>query len=140
MKILGIEIRLPKTSKRERRGAERVGTFEALYLDYKGSKHSVSGSGEGKDLSISGIRFASSRSFSKGDRLSLQLRFTPGSVRPEVLEVQARVVRCYRPTRSGRYRVGCNFENLSEAALKTLQDVMLWLKQREKKYLFFRWK
>ncbi len=125
-------------SEQEKRAAQRLKIFEAVYLDWKDSA-GKEGKGEGKDISTSGIRFASDIEFPKGTILDLKLRFAPGSIQKEMLEVKAQVIRCYKPKGGRHYRVGCIFKNLDPEAQGVLKSLIGWLKEREKKYLFFRY-
>ena len=140
LNLFGFEIRLPRLVKKERRGADRVRTFEELYVDYRSIENTASGSGEARDISATGIRFVSSVKYPAGALLNLHLRFTPASTNVQSLEVKARVVRVYRLFRQKNYRMGCTFENLSGEVRQSLEQFIRWAKEREKKYLFFRWR
>jgi hypothetical protein len=72
--------------------------------------------------------------------LNLCLRFTPGSTNTLDLVLRARVMRRYRLFRQKNYRLGCSFENLTDEVLGSLRQFVKWAKDREKKYLFFRWR
>lgn len=155
--LFGFEIRLPRFSKKEKRRAERVRTYEELYLDYRSLENSASGggtagfsqpsqrvptggSGEARDVSVTGIRFISKIKYPPGTLLDLKLRFAPGSTPIPNLEVRGRVKRAYKLFRLKGYRVGCVFESLSEEARQAIEQFVKWAKVREKKYLFFRWR
>lgn len=139
MRIFDFDIRLPRFSRKERRRAERIKVFEALYLDYRSPSPGLSGSAPSKDISAIGIRFLSEHKLSKGTSLDLRLRFTPGSIRTEKLRVRATVVRCHRLWRKKKYRVACVFDDLDTHARQEIQNFVSWLREREKKYLHFRW-
>ena len=137
--LFGFEIRLPRLGKKEKRHGERVRTYEELYLDYRSLENSASGSGEARDISVTGIRFVSKIKYPIGALLNLKLRFAPGSTPLPNLECRGRVKRVYKLFRLKNYRVGCVFEGLSDEAREAIQQFVNWAKAREKKYLFFRW-
>ena len=140
MKIFGLEINFPWFHPKERRHAERKHVFEALWLDYKNPLEFEARSGEARDISLTGVRFLSEGPFEKGTPLELTLRFTPGSVGPGVqsIQVRAHVARCYKRFKEKRYRVACAFDDLNDAAYHKIKTFLLWLKDREEKFLFFR--
>ncbi|MBI4115896.1 MAG: PilZ domain-containing protein [Candidatus Omnitrophica bacterium] len=140
--MFGLEIRFPRIfwSGKERRRAERERVFEALYVDYRCDSPPLSGSGEGKDVSAVGIRFACEQKLPKDAALRLRLRFTPGSVKKDSVEIRARVVDCYKKIGHGRYRVACDFQELDLVSQYTIKSFVEWLKARRAKNLFFRWR
>lgn len=125
---------------KEKRAAERVRLFEELYVDYiDAANATVSGSGESLDFSSLGIRFISHHPFRKGDALKLRIRFTPGILPVSEILVEAKAVRCNRRWREKFYRIGCKFENVNEETRSRLEFLVNYFREREKKYLFFRY-
>lgn len=142
MKIFGFEISFPfSLFPKEKRRAERLGIFEALYVRYRCLDSEGRGSGAALDLSQVGILFLSEHPIPSGARLELMLRFTPGSVSSEVYElpVEARVVRCRKRFNQKYQRVACEFEGLSPEVQQIIAHFIGWLKERQEKYLFFRY-
>ena len=139
MNFFGLEIRFPGFPRRERRNGTRARIFEALYLDYKSDNPPIKGTAEGGDISLGGVRFASDKKIPKGTRLELTLRFAAGSTTTESLKVFAQVVRCERPFGHKHYQVGCRFDVLDENPRNAIITFVLWLKERNEKYLFFRY-
>ena len=139
MNIFGFRINFPWFPSKEKRRAERKHVFEALWLGYKSPLAFEARSGETVDISLTGVRFLSDSKLEKGARLELTLRFTPGSVGPAVqsIQVRAEVVRCYRRFKEKRYRVACVFGDLNDGAYQKIKTFLLWLKDREEKFLFF---
>ena len=138
MKIMGLKIKFPRILPFERRKAERVRIHETLYLNYEASKDRVNGTAEGKDISTSGVRFASFSKFPPGTPLDLTLRFSPEYFQNKPLQVRAIVVRCYRLVRQRRYRIACKFENLDSSTKEEIQAYIVWLKEQKVKLAFLR--
>ena len=139
MNFFGLEIGFPRFSRRERRNEERARIFEALYLDYESDNPPVQGTTEGRDISLGGVRFASDKKIPKGTRVELTLRFAAGSTTTESLNVSAQVVRCERPFGHKHFQVGCRFDVLDENPRTAIVTFVLWLKEHNEKYLFFRY-
>ena len=141
MKIFGIELKLPRFLQNEKRRALRARIFEDVYVDFqtRNSPNPLRGTGEGRDLSAHGIQFFCDKRFSVGTPIDLVLRFSPGILPVEKLWVQAQVVRCHKGFREKQCRVACDFENVDEQTKKHIEVFVSFLKQREEKYLFFRY-
>ena len=139
MILFGFEIKLPQIFCREKRGTERVRTRESLYVDYFSPELGKRGTGEGKDISETGVRFVSADQFCRGVILELSVRIPAGIAQKDILSVKAKVVRSYRIFRQKRYRVACAFLDLDEPTRKDLQTFVAWLKYQKDHYLFFRW-
>lgn len=140
MRILGCEIKLPRFFSGERRRAPRYLVYEALYVSVKLRGRSSFDQGEALDISQTGIRLISNHKFPKGALLDMELRFTPGSTPQSSISVQASVVRCYKKAIWEKcYRMGCQFEALDPTAQEIIRVFISWLKEREEKYLFFRY-
>ena len=121
MKIFGLEIKIPRILMPiERRKAERFRAYETVYLDYRSPGEEKFGSGEGRDISTRGIRFAPDYASSR-----------------KTIHLRAYVVRAYRQPRQKRFRVACAFENVDAPTHKELEDFVLWLKDRKDQYLYY---
>ena len=139
MKILGFEIKFPQLFKRNRRKALRARTFEDLYVDYYSPAHSLRGTGEGRDVSTGGVQFFSDRKLPQGTSVELTLRIPPGILDVQQIQVHGQVLRCQKGFREKQYRVACTFQEINEITLQRLTALVAWLKEREEKYLFFRY-
>ena len=139
MKIFGLEIKIPRILMPiERRKAERFRAYETVYLDYRSPGEEKFGSGEGRDISTRGIRFACPSYIPKGTFLNLTLRFAPDYASSrKTIHLRAYVVRAYRQPRQKRFRVACAFENVDAPTHKELEDFVLWLKDRKDQYLYY---
>ena len=141
MNIFGIRIKLPKLFQTvDKRKFERVRVFETLYLDYQSDRPPVKGSSKAKDISLGGLRFTSDQKIPKGSLLQLNLRFAAGSTSVKSLTTQAHVVRCSKKMGHKHYQVGCIFDPLDEASRVEIENFIHWLKERNEKYLFFRYR
>ncbi len=139
MKILGFEIKFPWSFKRDQRKAPRVRTFEDLYVDFWSSANSVRGTGEGRDVSTGGVQFFSDRKLPPGTSVELTLRIPPGILDVQQIQTHAQVLRCQKGFREKQHRVACAFQGIDETTFQRLATLVVWLKEREQKYLFFRY-
>ena len=139
MKILGFELKLPKFLRPDRRKAQRARIFEDLYVDYKSLNPSRKGTGEGRDISVLSLNFFSDDKLPAGTSLELRLRLSPGVLQVDQIFTRATVVRCSKGFREKQYRVACNFEGIDQTTRSQIETFVAWLKQREQKYLFFRY-
>lgn len=136
MKILGLEIHLPRILPFERRKSERVRTLETVYLDFTSEEDAHKGNGEVREISEGGIRFATYSKLSKGGLIHLTLRFTSEYAPNKGLQVDARILRSYRFPGQARYRVACAFQSLDEKARAFFQDFISWLKARNASQIY----
>ncbi len=135
MKILGRQIQFSFSIRKERRKAERFSLHDTLYLDYKSPLLGfISGSGEGKDISTSGIRFASDSILPEGTLLDLTLHLYPVYSHAKTICLRGCVVRCYRDPHQHHYRVGCAFNHPDEAGYHQLKSFTSWLKNGNDRY------
>ncbi len=139
MRIFGFEIKFPFSIRRERRKDSRARIFEDLYVDFRSPIDPVRGTGEGRDISVSSLGFFSDQKLSVGIPVELTLRIAPGVLDVQQIPVRGHVVRCQKGFREKQYRVACDFEEVDEPMRQRLTTFVNWLKEREKKYLFFRY-
>ena len=128
MNILGLRIGHKNRVFVERRKTERVQTNQALFVDYRSPIHLTGGSGEGKNLSAGGVRFACYSPYPIGTPLELKLRFRQGELAEKVVPARAFVVRCYRKPIQRRYRIACAFSRLEPQSLKEIGTFISWVK------------
>lgn len=120
-----------KQNGKERRSSPRVIPEHEFAVDFESDGFSrMSGIGGGKDLSTSGVRFATFAPLKKGQRLEMTLTFSARFPRVSRLVIVARVVRIYRPKGAKRFRIGCQFIELETHAseLETIRQFMEWVK------------
>lgn len=130
MKLFGADTRYGHGIFKERRKAERVSTIQTLWVDYRSPIHLNSGSGEGKDLSTCGIRFACYSHYPVGTPLDLKLRIRRDEYAEKIVQVHTFVVRCYRKTVQRRYRIACSFSRIDPPALKEISTFVAWVKAK----------
>lgn len=124
----------------ERRKHPRYRVYETLYLDYECPKKNQKGSGEGLNVSLTGLRFASDKPLEKDDKLILKLRFSVNYSKERHLKIPAKVIRCGKTRLQKRYRIACQFLDLPYATMTELAKFIAWLIEVEEKYLFFRYR
>lgn len=139
MKIFGLEIRIPKLSRMDRRHGERCRTYETLYVDYSKPFEPGNGTAEGVDISMSGVRFACPVKIPKGTLLRLFLRCSTQNSNNKLIPLVARVIRCYRKPQQKRYRIACAFDKLDPSSHQDILAYLSWLKETNQKYLFYRY-
>jgi hypothetical protein len=132
MKLFGREIKLSIGMRRERRKAERVPLHETLYLDYQNSFRQIHGSGEGKNLSLAGILFATSSPVPVGSFLELVLHLYPAFATSAPIRLQSRVVRSFQTSTQEHYRIACAFDPLEKHLTSTIESFIEWLKDRNR--------
>jgi len=131
MKILGRQILFSLSIRKDRRKAKRLSLHHTLYLDYKCPLDgSVDGSGKGKDISRSGIRFASHSMLPERTLIDLMLHADPRYHHSKTIRIRSCVVWCHKEPGQHHYRVGCVFNQPDEATFQELTSFISWLKER----------
>ena len=120
----------------ERRKAERVTIHDTLFVDYHSPIHLTSGTGEGRDISTRGIRFACYEQFAKGTPLDLTLRFSDAYAPNKFLQARGYVVRCYRKRLQHRFRIACAFDHIEAMHHDEIENFVRWQKERERLYFY----
>lgn len=141
MGIFDFWFKLLNLFKRDKRREPRARIFEDLYVDFQSTRSTppIRGTGEGRDISLTGVQFFSDKKFHAETPLDLVLRFPPGVLAIDRIAIHARVVRCHKGFRERQCRIACAFEKIDPESRKQLAALLSWLKEREKKYLFFRY-
>ncbi len=133
MKLFGREIKLSIGFRRERRRAERIALHETLYLDYQNSFRQIRGSGEGKNLSLAGILFATSSALPVGSFLELVLHLYPAFTPSAPIRLQGRVVRSFQTSAQEHHRIAFEFEPPEKHTAKILESFLERIRTRNKK-------
>lgn len=111
----------------ERRGERRLSVKEAFAVEFtKGTFLKRKGSGQGEDLSPSGIRFSSTVAPRKGEKLKLTVYLAPEFPGEKSLNVHAEVVRCKKKPGDDHYEIGCRLQAPDFPTRETLRQFMWW--------------
>lgn len=121
----------PKYPASDRRKEPRYEAEDEFMLEFKAQQsHYI---GAARDISVHGIRFATSCKPSIGREILLNLKFPQGFPGTKSLVIRAKVVRVYKPRGTGRYRVGCSLKHESEAGKETIRQLIHWIENRPEK-------
>ena len=113
------------------RKVRRVDARELFRVEFKKGKiFPRRGRGDGWDLSVQGIRFATAQSLQKGDRLRLTVFFSPDFPGESKIEAEAWVVYVKRLGRRGPCEVGCQLFYEEGAIEETLPQFLYWIELR----------
>ena len=85
------------------------------------------GCGNGRDLSLQGMRFATPVSLKKGEPLEVFIYFPRRFPDVAKIKLSAEVVRVYKPKGASRYRVGCRLVHLDISTRDMIRNFMEWL-------------
>jgi len=77
--------------------------------------------GNGRDLSVQGVRFATVVPLKKGERLAMTVYLPKAFEGDRKLCLDAKVVRVYRPKGFVRHRVGCELTHRTATSASTLR-------------------
>lgn len=124
------------------RGADRydrIRTFESLYVGFHDPRTGGKGEGEGLDISIESVRFASFTKLPKETELELSLRFCYEFTETRTVNVKARVLKCYKLRNQRRHRTVCEFTEVKSSDVKEIENLVTWLAKAKEKYAGFRY-
>lgn len=115
----------------ENRRFERQTPEDVFLVEFQNVSAVKARLGQGKDISLGGIRFATSAPLKKGEQLQMTVYFPKKFPGPRKVKTEALVHRVYNPGASHRLRVACEFMEktpLAEAALNSYLD---WSKTQD---------
>ncbi len=115
----------------ENRRFERVNPEDIFLVEFQTGDPKKSRLGEGKDISLGGVRFATSAMLKKGDRLKMTVYFPKHFPGPRKAEAGAFVHRVHYPGASHRLRVACEFLETSRMMEETLNSYLEWSKSQD---------
>lgn len=117
-----------KVFRKEKRKETRILASETFFIEFKkGLIFKKVGAGNGRDLSVSGLRFVTFMKFRKADKFDLTLCFSPRFPGEKRLSLRARVLRAYRPKGAKRLRVACRLLHRSEDTKNTIREFISWV-------------
>ena len=134
--LWGQQIKLAWLPQKDRRQNPRIPVHETLYLSLKVPEASQNMAAEGKDISASGVLFATDAPLPEGTILNLSFHFYPAFGDEENVDIKGRVIRCFRKSDQKHYRIGCVFENLDQKAVLKIRAFTGWLKEWNKNHSF----
>ena len=111
---------------KEKRAARRISSEEICVVEFETLKSQSKRLGEMKDISLSGIRFATIFQLKKKEALKITLFFPKKFYGTKTLCLDAVVARIYKPARADRYRVGCMFTDISPEDREAIRQFVFW--------------
>ncbi len=118
-------------SQGENRRFERLRPEDPFLVEFKRKPVEKMRIGQGKDISRSGVRFATSASVKKGERLNMTLYFPKNYPGPRKVLAGALVHRIHDPGASHRLRVACEFLTASPGLEEALASYTAWAKTQD---------
>lgn len=110
----------------ERRQSKRLEPEERFLIEFRKGNASSFRLGEGKDISRTGVRFATSIPVKKGEPLDITLYFPKQFPNVRNIATTAIVRRVYHPGPTHRYRVACEFQDPQPSVLQAVTNFMEW--------------
>ena len=114
----------------ERRQEERAHAFHDYVIEFQRQGHSANFIATGRDISLSGVRFATMEKLEKGETIMLTFHFSKSFLQGRDVLLKAAVVHSVRPRGARRWRVGCHFVSATATEQEILRDFMTWTKSR----------
>lgn len=113
---------------REQRRDLRIRASEDFIIEYQAESMRTGSIGEGRDLSVSGVKFAVPRKLKKGEHLAILIVFNSKFKAQRKLALEGEVRNVQRPRGARRYRIHCQFVNQTGESRQVLSRFMEWLK------------
>ena len=121
----------PKFPDFDRRRELRYEAEDEFILEFKERNSRYVGSS--RDISIHGVRFATTCKLRAGKTLILNFRFPAEFPGERQVSVKAKVVRAYKPQGTERYRVACRLHHEEEKTKEVIRQFIFWLESKPKK-------
>ena len=109
------------------RSARRYEAREGVMIEFFDSSRNLSGVGNGRDLSSTGIRFMTLSKLSPKKKISLTLYFPSAFPGQKQVNLQAQIIRVYQPRGAQNYRVGCKFIFDNEKVKEPIHQYLYWM-------------
>jgi hypothetical protein len=120
--------RKTSTDFRERRKEPRIPAKEDFLIEFKKKNFSGKPSiGNGRDISVHGIRFTSSFKLNKGDQLDVAVYLSQKFPGERKVVLKAKVVRVTKPGSLAQYRIGAELIHSEETTKEAIRNFMKWL-------------
>lgn len=134
MGFFSSEFRKDLSAADDRRQKERLSASDLFEIEFKtAGLIKLSGMGYGKDVSESGLKFATPTPLKKGENINARIVFTCDFPGQKKLALPMQVVRVYKPKGAQRYRVGVRFLDLEKHGLEAeaIRQLVWWLRTAE---------
>lgn len=109
------------------RSARRYEAREGIMIEFFDPNRNVSGVGNGRDLSSTGIRFMTPSKLTPNKMITLTLYFPSAFPGQKQVTVEAKVVRVYHPRGAQNFRVGCKFIFPNEKTKEPIHQYLYWM-------------
>ncbi len=117
-----------KYSGRERRTEERIKAPDCFLVEYKKKDQKKVQLGHGRDISVHGMRIASSVPFKKGDVLEMAVYFPKGFIPSSKIYINAKVIRVEKPRGARRKRMAMRLLYSDDSTREILRQFMEWVR------------
>jgi PilZ domain len=112
----------------DRRKEARYDAEDEFLLEFhEGSSHYL---GHGRDISVHGVRFATTCKLYAKKKVLLNFRLPQRFPGTRHFSVKATVARSYKPLGTERYRVGCRLNHENDETKEILRQFIHWLEHR----------
>ena len=112
----------------DKRKAMRLSMMRGFHIFFRDKNGGPTDTGEVRDISPYGIKFALGRKLSRGTVLDVELRFPEIYPKDKIVKTSVRVVRCIQEKDQSRYRIGCEM-NLPQEDITKVSDFIRWVQQ-----------
>lgn len=113
----------------ERRKEPRYTAADEFLVEFKDKSHYI---GSSRDISVHGIRFATTRKLRAKEKIVLNFRLPLGFTGVRHFSLNAKVARVYRPSGAARYRIACELLHEDEKTKEILRQLIYWLQHHPK--------
>ena len=111
----------------ERRMEVRYEAEDEFLIEFQeGGAHYL---GNSRDISVHGIRFATTGKLKTHDKVVLNFRFPSDFPGEKHFTVPAQVMRVFKPAGTARYRVACHLLHDSEKTKEAIRQFIFWLER-----------
>lgn len=108
----------------DRRREERYNADDEFVVEFQSGTPYL---GSGRDISIHGVRFATTCKLKRSSLVVLNFRLPQEFPGTRHFAVKAKVARVYKPLGTERYRVGCSLQHDGENTKEILRQFVHWL-------------
>ena len=115
-------------SRGEKRAERRIHAADQFLIQYKaGRLFKRIGMGRGKDLSVHGLRFVTTRSFKQDEKLEIELTFSSSFPGKKKIKLLAKVIQTHLSTDEEPHPVACQLFHPDETTSEAIRQFMWWI-------------